>query len=93
MDIADYVHASKEGNKIFCCFCGVKIQSYGNNPDPIADGSEYDCCARCNREVVVPIREYLMHKHRRSYSMDVFREDQEAQNMAIDLIRHAGGLR
>jgi len=37
-----------------CCFCGEKIEGYGNNPRPVK--CEGHCCDDCNLSVVIPAR-------------------------------------
>jgi len=43
------------GEELMCCFCNEKIDGYGNNPEPVAEG-ELKCCDKCNYDVVVPAR-------------------------------------
>ena len=44
-----------------CCFCGSKIEGYGNNPWPVAGGNAR-CCDRCNDTVVIPARLFRLMK-------------------------------
>ena len=40
-----------------CCFCGIAIEGYGNNPAPIKTKSVGDvCCDECNYTKVIPTR-------------------------------------
>jgi hypothetical protein len=36
-----------------CCLCGGKIEGYGNNAQPLKEGS---CCDECNKVKVIPHR-------------------------------------
>ena len=41
----------------FCCvLCGGYFKGFGNNPAPLADGSKYRCCERCNVVIVFKFR-------------------------------------
>lgn len=39
-----------------CCFCGVEIDGYGNNPYPVDKTEDARCCDDCNATVVIPAR-------------------------------------
>jgi len=39
----------EKANKELCCICGKRIEGFGNNAQPIADGR---CCDDCNRAVI-----------------------------------------
>jgi hypothetical protein len=36
-----------------CVFCGIEIENYGNNSQPLQKGR---CCDDCNRKLVIPFR-------------------------------------
>lgn len=36
-----------------CCFCDKEIKGYGNNAQPVKEGS---CCDDCNVSIVIPER-------------------------------------
>lgn len=38
---------------LYCCLCGRRIEGYGNNAAPLADGV---CCDECNATKVIPER-------------------------------------
>lgn len=44
---------------ITCCICKRKVQEYGCNPRPLAG---HRCCHRCDVNVVIPIREFMMRQ-------------------------------
>ena len=36
-----------------CCICGVRLEGYGNNPEPIVSAENGErCCDQCNGVVV-----------------------------------------
>jgi hypothetical protein len=37
-----------------CCICNKRLESYGNNPEPIMRNGE--CCDKCNHEYVLTAR-------------------------------------
>lgn len=46
-----------------CCICGNKIDGFGNNPWPIIDDEDSECCDACNTSVVIPQRlRYMMER-------------------------------
>ena len=49
------MNASKN-TKIVCCFCKKDAGQYGNNPDPVMDGTKHRCCDKCNLKIVLPAR-------------------------------------
>lgn len=44
---------------ITCCICKRKVQEYGCNPRPLAGRL---CCNRCDKNIVIPIREFMMQQ-------------------------------
>ena len=36
-----------------CCICGKEFEGWGNNANPVKDGT---CCDDCNENVVLPVR-------------------------------------
>lgn len=40
-------------NKMNCCICKGKIEGFGNNAEPVKEGT---CCNECNEKIVIPIR-------------------------------------
>ena len=49
-----------------CCICDKTIRKVGlwtagNNAQPVAEGR---CCAKCNKEVVIPMRLQIFKIHR-----------------------------
>ena len=53
----------KDENKTpikLCCICGEEIKGYGNNAEPMKQGT---CCDECNEKFVIPSRiKQLMEK-------------------------------
>lgn len=39
-----------------CCICGKKFTGWGNNPYPVVDDINAECCDRCNETKVLPAR-------------------------------------
>lgn len=39
-----------------CVICGLEFSEYGNNPFPIFEPDEGQCCDDCDRCVVSPVR-------------------------------------
>ena len=39
-----------------CCICGQTCIGYGNNPWPVNDDKDVECCDHCNMAVVIPAR-------------------------------------
>ncbi len=39
--------------KIKCCICGEEVKGWGNNAEPVKDGT---CCDSCNATHVIPAR-------------------------------------
>lgn len=39
-----------------CCICGQTFVGYGNNPWPVNDDENAECCNRCNIDIVVSSR-------------------------------------
>ena len=40
-----------------CVFCGKELTSSEcNNPEPIIDGADFDCCKECSDKFVIPAR-------------------------------------
>jgi len=49
--------------KFKCCLCEKEVEGFGNNPDPLGNGTEdEECCDECNQEKVIPARIELMLK-------------------------------
>ena len=42
-----------------CVICGIKIEGYGNNAEPVIKGT---CCDDCNIKKVMPARLYGVRK-------------------------------
>lgn len=53
-------------NDNLCCICGVKLNSYGNNAEPVCVGR---CCDSCNMKIVLPAR-YIDLMNQRNISME-----------------------
>lgn len=47
-------------NKNICSICGDEFEGYGNNAQPVNNGT---CCDNCNKRVVLPIRINSWHVH------------------------------
>ena len=43
-------------NIFTCCICGQKCRGWGNDPFPVVDDNDAECCDACNATVVVPAR-------------------------------------
>jgi len=44
-------------DKLICCLCGKEIEDkYGHNPWPLVKDEKKRCCAKCNKEKVIPAR-------------------------------------
>lgn len=39
-----------------CCICGRVHTGWGNNPWPVVDKDDAECCDECNTTVVIPAR-------------------------------------
>lgn len=39
-----------------CCICGCMFTGWGNNPWPVVDDPDEECCNDCNAEIVLPAR-------------------------------------
>lgn len=39
-----------------CCICGKRIIGYGNNPWPVVEKQNAECCDDCNSTEVIPAR-------------------------------------
>jgi hypothetical protein len=50
----DVEFLASELNLLDCCICGKRIESFGNNADPVMPGQR--CCGRCNAIHVLPAR-------------------------------------
>ena len=46
-----------------CCICGNKFDGFGNNPWPIVNDDEAECCNECSETKVIPARIDLMMGH------------------------------
>lgn len=42
--------------KVVCCFCGIEITDYGNDPWPSHPSEDAVCCDPCNWDIVLPRR-------------------------------------
>ena len=43
-----------KGREIWsCCVCGEFFEGWGNNPWPLSDREDDECCNECNMEVVM----------------------------------------
>ena len=40
-------------DKHICSICGKEFEGFGNNAEPVNDGT---CCDKCKRDVVIPRR-------------------------------------
>ena len=51
-------------NKFVCCLCGKTVNGWGNNPWPLNNDPEAECCDVCNETKVIPARlcDILNHK-------------------------------
>lgn len=47
-----------------CCICGRVFEGWGNNPWPIDDRDDVECCDECNATVVIPARIAEVYKER-----------------------------
>lgn len=45
-----------EKHEFTCCICKKRIKGWGNNPSPIIDDEDAECCDICNSDVVFPAR-------------------------------------
>ena len=39
-----------------CVICETKFEGFGNNPEPLYDYEDGQCCDQCNTNYVVPAR-------------------------------------
>ena len=39
-----------------CCICHKDVSGYGNNPEPVNNDDDEECCDDCNGMYVVPAR-------------------------------------
>ena len=51
---------STNAEKYICSICGDEFEGYGNNAQPVNNGT---CCDNCNKRVVLPIRINFWHIH------------------------------
>ena len=46
-----------ENNQIYkCCICGKTFTGWGNNPWPVVEDEDAQCCDECNNLKVIPAR-------------------------------------
>jgi|TARA_R110000824_G_scaffold206477_4_gene391566 hypothetical protein len=43
-----------------CSICNCLFTGYGNNPEPVKDAKEGQCCDTCNQTEVIPARLQLL---------------------------------
>lgn len=48
--------------KHICSICNKEYVGYGNNAQPVNDGR---CCDKCNLNIVLPARAFLMNREKR----------------------------
>ena len=53
-----FMKASKDEseNTFICCICGKEVHGWGNDPWPINNDKDAQCCDECDMNVVVPER-------------------------------------
>lgn len=39
-----------------CCLCNETFSGFGNNPEPVNNDINNECCDNCNDEIVIPAR-------------------------------------
>jgi hypothetical protein len=39
-----------------CCICHNDVSGYGNNPEPVNNDDDAECCDDCNGMYVIPAR-------------------------------------
>lgn len=42
--------------KFKCCLCDKEVEGYGNNPSPLSENEDDECCDECNLTKVIPAR-------------------------------------
>lgn len=50
-----------ERRRYTCCICHKDFEGWGNNPWPVVNDYDAECCDECNWEKVVPARLKLMN--------------------------------
>ena len=43
-------------HEFVCCICGKKFTGWGNNPWPVSENPDAECCDECNATQVIPAR-------------------------------------
>ena len=43
-----------------CCLCDKEVEGYGNNPSPLSENEDDECCDECNLTKVIPTRINLL---------------------------------
>ena len=56
-----------------CGLCGEVISGSGNNPYPIVEGKEDDCCDTCNLTEVIPFRQKCYNTAQKIINEDIGR--------------------
>ena len=58
----------RKEHEFVCCICKKHIKGWGNNPSPIVEDEDAECCDICNADVVFParLREYMLAERRRN---------------------------
>ena len=56
------------GHGGICCLCGDHYETWGHNPEPLAEFSKGRCCNACNSERVLPVRLESLLKENRGQS-------------------------
>ena len=57
--------SASKSNKV-CCFCSGDAGKYGNNPEPLMNGSNNSCCDKCNAEKVIPARFRFVNQYNKT---------------------------
>lgn len=70
MNRINYLRLMVEGmeNGTICCICGMPIEGWGNNPDPVVREPRARCCDECNQRYVLPAR--IVELYRREKTND-----------------------
>lgn len=64
-----------------CCICGKEFNEFGNNAQPVKDGT---CCNACNSRFVLPAR--MLQQVNKFVSYEVARNSKERKKLNKDLM-------